>query len=334
MSIQPSEFAKLAVVIGMALVIAERAEGRWRSRVGCIEVVGCWLIAGVPAALILLQPDLGTMLVLSATVFGVLAVSGRPAALAGPAGRRRRDAAVAAVAGGVLKAYQVDRFLAFTNPDLDPRGAGYNVEQARIAVGNGGLFGQGLFHGSQTRSGFVPEQHTDFVFTVAGEELGLVGAGLLIALLCLVIWRALSIAATADDVFGRVAAAGIACWFGFQAFQNIGMCLGIMPVTGVPLPFVSYGGSSMFAGHARRRPAPEHPPAHHRSVPTRYVMPARTLPPLTRRVGADGPRDHAESAQMGREIGPSRRSGPLARGRRGRAEAHLATAMRACAERV
>ncbi len=148
----------------------------------------------------------------------------------------------------MLKTYQVDRFLAFVNPDLDPRGAGYNVEQARIAIGNGGIFGQGLFHGSQTRSGFVPEQQTDFVFTVAGEELGLLGAGLLILLLSLVIWRALVIARHAEDVFGRVAAAGIACWFGFQAFQNIGMCLGIMPVTGVPLPFVSYGGSSLFAG--------------------------------------------------------------------------------------
>ena len=94
----------------------------------------------------------------------------------------------------------------------------------------------------------MPEQHTDFVFTVAGEELGLVGAGVLIALLVVVLWRALAIAGRTDDVFGRVAAAGIACWFGFQAFQNIGMCLGIMPMTGVPLPFVSYGGSSMFAG--------------------------------------------------------------------------------------
>jgi rod shape determining protein RodA len=176
-----------------------------------------------------------------------------------------------------LKAYQVDRFLAFTNPELDPRGAGYNTEQARIAVGNGGLFGQGLFDGSQTRSGFVPEQHTDFVFTVAGEELGLVGAGLLILLLSVVIWRALVIARHAEDVFGRVCAAGIACWFGFQAFQNVGMCLGIMPVTGVPLPFVSYGGSSMFAGmlaigllqniHLRSTA----------SLPTRYTMPVRVL---------------------------------------------------------
>jgi rod shape determining protein RodA len=277
MSIQPSEFAKLAVVIGMALLVAERSEGRWRSRIGSAEVLGMLVIAAVPAVLIMGQPDLGTMLVLSATVFGVLAASGAPRRwlllLAGGG----VTAAVLAVAAGLLKEYQVLRFLAFTNPDLDPRGAGYNVEQARIAVGNGGLFGQGLFDGSQTRSGFVPEQHTDFIFTVAGEELGLVGAGILIALLGVVIWRALAIARHTDDVFGRVAAAGIACWFGFQAFQNIGMCLGIMPVTGVPLPFVSYGGSSMFAGmlaigllqniHLRSTA----------SLPTRYVMPVRVL---------------------------------------------------------
>jgi rod shape determining protein RodA len=277
MSIQPSEFAKLAVVIGMALLVAERAEGKWRNRVGTVEVVGMLLIAGLPASLIMLQPDLGTMLVLSATVFGVLAVSGAPRRwlvllLGGGV-----TAAVAAVAAGFLKQYQVDRFLAFTNPDLDPRGAGYNVEQARIAVGNGGLFGQGLFHGSQTRSGFVPEQHTDFIFTVAGEELGLVGAGILIGLLAIVIWRALSIAAHTDDAFGRVAAAGIACWFGFQAFQNVGMCLGIMPVTGVPLPFVSYGGSSMFAGMLAIGLLQN---IHLRStaqVPTRYTMPVRVL---------------------------------------------------------
>ncbi len=247
MSIQPAEFAKLAVVIGMALLVAERTEGSRRRRVGNLDVMGMLAIAGLPAALILMQPDLGTMLVLSATVFGVVAVSGAARRwlvglfVAGVAG------ATAAVSLGVLKAYQIDRFMAFTNPDLDPRGAGYNTTQARIAIGNGGVFGQGLFNGSQTRSGFVPEQHTDFIFTVAGEELGLVGAGVMILLLAVVLWRALSIAQHADDMFGRVAAAGIACWFGFQAFQNIGMCLGIMPVTGVPLPLVSYGGSSMFA---------------------------------------------------------------------------------------
>jgi rod shape determining protein RodA len=272
MSIQPSEFAKLAVVIGMALVVAERAQLR-HDRVGGAEVTGMLVIAGIPGALILLQPDLGTMLVLSATVFGVLAVAGAPRRwlallLAGGV-----TAAAVAVSEGLLKQYQIDRFMAFTNPGLDPRGAGYNTEQARIAVGNGGLFGQGLFHGSQTRAGFVPEQHTDFVFTVAGEELGLVGAGVLIALLCVVIWRALAIAALTPDVFGRVAAAGIACWFGFQTFQNVGMCLGIMPVTGVPLPFVSYGGSSLFAGllavgllqNIRLRATA--------SLPTRYARP-------------------------------------------------------------
>jgi rod shape determining protein RodA len=275
MSLQPAELAKLAVVIGMALVVAERVEASGRHRVGAVEVLLMLAIAGVPAVLILRQPDLGTMLVLAATVFGVLAVAGvgRRWLVLLAAGGLAAGAVV--LTSGVLRQYQVDRFLAFTNPDLDPRGAGYNTEQARIAVGNGGLFGQGLFHGSQTRAGFVPEQHTDFIFTVAGEELGLVGAGVLIALLGLVIWRALAISALSTDLFGRVAAAGIACWLGFQAFQNIGMCLGIMPVTGVPLPFVSYGGSSMFAGmlavgllqnlHLRATA----------SQPTRYARPVR-----------------------------------------------------------
>lgn len=251
MSVQPAEFAKLAVVIGMALLVAERTEGalsttaRWE--VGTVDVAGMLLIAAVPAGLILLQPDLGTMLVLTATVFGVIAVSGAGGRwLLGLFAGGLLTATVA-VRLHVLKDYQLDRFMAFTNPGLDPQGAGYNTTQARIAIGNGGIFGQGLFQGSQTSSGFVPEQHTDFVFTVAGEELGLVGSAVIIALLGVVLWRALRIAMRSDDLFGRVAAAGIACWFGFQAFQNIGMCLGIMPVTGVPLPLVSYGGSSMFA---------------------------------------------------------------------------------------
>jgi rod shape determining protein RodA len=247
LSVQPSEFAKLAVVIGMALLAAERARGVREGAIGSVEVVGMLLVAALPAALILLQPDLGTMLVLTAIVLGVLAAAGAPRRWLALLVAGGLAGAVTAVWLGLLKDYQVDRFLAFTNPGLDPRGAGYNTEQARIAVGNGGVLGQGLFQGSQTRSGFVPEQHTDFVFTVAGEELGLLGAGLLIVLLGVVVWRILAVAVATEDRFGRIAAAGIACWFGFQAFQNIGMCLGIMPVTGVPLPFVSYGGSSMFA---------------------------------------------------------------------------------------
>ncbi len=248
MSIQPAEFAKLGVVAGMALLLAERTEARRAAAsLRGWDVVAALGIAAVPAGLILAQPDLGTLLVLAATVFGLLAVAGAPRRwLAGLVGAAV-GAAVGAVQLGVLQGYQLLRFEAFINPALDPQGAGYNTTQARIAIGNGGLFGQGLFHGSQTQSGFVPEQHTDFVFTVAGEELGLLGSGALIALFLALLWRASRIAVRADDMFGRLAGAGIVCWFGFQAFQNIGMCLGIMPVTGVPLPLVSYGGTSMFA---------------------------------------------------------------------------------------
>ncbi len=247
LSVQPAEFAKLAVVIGMAMIIAERTENSRRRRVGMVDVALMGVIAGIPGVLIILQPDLGTLLVLSATVFGVLAIAGVPRRWLFSLFAAGASVAFLAVSAGLLKQYQINRFMAFTDPGLDPRGAGYNTTQARIAIGNGGLFGQGLFDGSQTRSRFVPEQHTDFVFTVAGEELGLIGAGVLILLFAVLLWRALYISQHADDMFGRVAAAGIACWFAFQTFQNIGMCLGIMPVTGVPLPLVSYGGSSMFA---------------------------------------------------------------------------------------
>jgi rod shape determining protein RodA len=247
LSIQPAEFAKLAVVVGMAMIIAERVENSRQRRVGLVDVGLMGVIAGIPAVLIILQPDLGTMLVLAATVFGVLAVAGVPRRWLVSLLLIGVTAATLIVSAGLLKDYQINRFMAFTDPGLDPRGAGYNTTQARIAIGNGGLFGQGLFDGSQTRSRFVPEQHTDFIFTVAGEELGLIGAGLLILLFAVLLWRAVHISIHADDTFGRVAAAGIACWFTFQTFQNIGMCLGIMPVTGVPLPLVSYGGSSMFA---------------------------------------------------------------------------------------
>ena len=248
MSLQPAEFAKLGVVAAMALLLAEKTETRHTdTRLSHGDVVAALAIAAIPATLILAQPDLGTMLVLSVTVFGVVAVAGAPRGWLVALSVLAMGSGVAAVQLGILKGYQLLRFEAFIDPTLDPRGAGYNTTQARIAIGNGGLFGQGLFHGSQTQSGFVPEQHTDFVFTVAGEELGLAGAGAIIVLFVVLLWRAVRIAARADDMFGRLAGAGIACWFGFQGFQNIGMCLGIMPVTGVPLPLVSYGGTSMFA---------------------------------------------------------------------------------------
>ncbi len=251
MSIQPAELAKLGVITGMALLLAERVEAARKSPRGGglrdADVLGALAIAAVPAALIMAQPDLGTMLVLAVTVFGLIAIAGAPRRwLIGLFGLAA-GGALLAVQLGLLKGYQLLRFESFLNPSLDPQGAGYNTVQARIAIGNGGLFGQGLFHGSQTQSGFVPEQHTDFIFTVAGEELGLAGSAAIVGLFALLLWRAIRITGRSDDTFGRLAGAGIVCWFGFQTFQNIGMCLGIMPVTGVPLPLMSYGGTSMFA---------------------------------------------------------------------------------------
>jgi rod shape determining protein RodA len=156
-------------------------------------------------------------------------------------------AGLAAWSMHLLKPYQVQRLTAFANPSADPRGTGYSAAQAKIAIGSGRLFGQGLFHGQLVAGNFVPEQHTDFIFSVAGEELGFVGAVTIIALLAVVLVRALRIAARADDMFGLLAASGVAIWFGTQSFINIGMTIGITPVTGLPLPFVSYGGSAMFA---------------------------------------------------------------------------------------
>jgi rod shape determining protein RodA len=244
-SIQPSELAKVALVVGMAMLLSEKRDAEDTPR--DVDVMLALAFAAVPLALVMLQPDLGTALVVAAIVLGVIAVSGAP--LRWVVGLVAGAALVAfvAVQTGVLKDYQLDRFRAFYDPTADPKGAGYNVRQAQIAIGSGGVDGQGLFHGAQTQGKFVPAQQTDFIFTVAGEELGFVGAALVVLLLGLVLWRAARIALHAEDLFGRLVATGILCWFAFQSFENIGMTLGIMPVTGVPLPFVSYGGSSMFA---------------------------------------------------------------------------------------
>lgn len=248
MSVQPSEFAKLAVIVGMALLIAEKGETNHRENARTIDVAQAIAVAAIPVLLVMLQPDLGTVMVLGSIVFGIIAVSGVPKRWMLGLVTAAVLIATLAIQFNVLKDYQLARFTAFADPSQDPQGIGYNVNQARIAIGNGGVFGQGLFHGSQTQNAFVPEQHTDFVFTVAGEELGLIGAGAIIALFALILWRGLRIAVNARDAFDRLVATGIVCWFAFQAFENIGMTLGIMPVTGLPLPFVSYGGSSMFAG--------------------------------------------------------------------------------------
>ena len=260
--LQPSEFAKVGLVVLLAMILGEPRDGEVGP--GGRDMLLALGLAGAPAALIMLQPDLGTTLVFIAVVLGMLAISGAPkrwlAALVGGG----LLAAFCAWFFELLKPYQLARFTAFMDPSADPRGAGYNAQQARIAVGSGGVTGKGLFNGEQTGGHFVPEQQTDFIFTVAGEELGFVGSAAIVALLGVVMWRGLRIAMQAADLFGTLVASGVVCWMAFQSFENIGMTLGIMPITGLPLPFVSYGGSATFANlialgllqavHLRRRP--------------------------------------------------------------------------------
>ncbi|AZQ71565.1 MULTISPECIES: rod shape-determining protein RodA [Streptomyces] len=246
-SIQPSEFTKITITLGMAMLLAGKVDAGDRRHPDHRTVMQALGLAGLPIAIILLMPDLGSVMVLVVIVLAVLLSSGASNRwIAGLLG--------AGILGcvliwqlGVLDEYQINRFAAFANPALDPSGVGYNTNQARIAIGSGGLSGSGLFHGSQTTGQFVPEQQTDFIFTVAGEELGFMGAGTIIFLLGVVLWRACRIARESTELYGTIVAAGIIAWFAFQSFENIGMTLGIMPVTGLPLPFVSYGGSSMFA---------------------------------------------------------------------------------------
>ncbi len=244
-TLQPSEFAKIAIILGMAMLLSEKRDAENEPR--DIDVAYALGVAGVPIALIMLQPDLGTVLVIACMVFGIVSVAGAKARwligiLVGGV-----IVAFVAIQTGLLKDYQLARLTAFTNPDANGRTSGFNTQQARIAIGSGGLFGTGLFHGPQTQGHFVPENQTDFVYSVAGEELGFAGACAIVLLLGFILWRAVRIALRASDLFGRLVATGVAVWIAFQAFENIGMNLGIMPVTGVPLPFVSYGGTSMFA---------------------------------------------------------------------------------------
>ncbi|MFF7153486.1 rod shape-determining protein RodA [Streptomyces sp. NPDC008139] len=246
-SLQPSEFVKVAIILGMAMVLSARVDAGDREHPDHRTVLQSLGLAALPILIIMMMPDLGSVMVMAAIVLGVLLSSG--------ASNRWVFGLIAAGIGGalavwqlgILDKYQIDRFAAFANPALDPAGVGYNTSQARIAIGSGGLLGKGLFHGSQTTGQFVPEQQTDFVFSVAGEELGFLGAALIIALIGLILWRACAIARNATDLYGTIVAAGVVAWFAFQSFENIGMTLGIMPVAGIPLPFVSYGGSSMFA---------------------------------------------------------------------------------------
>ena len=239
---QPSELAKVTLIVMLAALFHERREDGLALR----ALVEALAISAVPMALILAQPDFGTFMVYVAIVFGVLLLA-RVRVRYLMALIALGVAAVAVIlASGALAAYQVDRLASFLSPEtVDPRGAGFNVNQAQIAIGSGRVAGQGLFQGSQTSLSYVPENHTDFIFTVVGEELGFLGCALVLGGFALLLWRALRIAALSRDTFGVLLAAGVVTVFGFQVFINVGMTVGLLPVTGLPLPLLSYGGTSL-----------------------------------------------------------------------------------------
>jgi rod shape determining protein RodA len=244
-TIQPSEFAKIAIIIMMAAILAEKRD--FESEPHDRDVLVSVGVAVLPILIILVQNDTGTVLILGSVALSIIAVSGA-----------RRRWVIGLIGGaiigillalqlGLLQSYQVSRLTSFLNPAGEPGGATYNATQARIAVGGGGWTGYGLFEGPQTQGKFVPVNESDFIFTVVGEELGFAGSVLLILLVCVILWRAIRVAQKADDLYGRLIATGVVAWLAFQTFENIGMTLGIMPITGIPLPLVSAGGTSMMS---------------------------------------------------------------------------------------
>jgi rod shape determining protein RodA len=238
--VQPSEIAKLVVIIALAKYLSDNHE-----RIGSVRVfVTSLAIAAVPAALVVAQPDLGSSVIFAAIWLGMVVV----------AGARWRH--IATLIGGALVAlpfaflafvadYQRERIQIWLNPESDPLGAGFQLLQAEIGIGSGGLWGKGLTKGSQTQLDFLRTQTTDYIFSVLGEELGFVGAMVLIGLFVLLLWRAIRVAEISPDIFGRLIATGLVIYILLQAFINIGVNTGLLPVTGIPLPFVSQGGSSL-----------------------------------------------------------------------------------------
>ena len=243
--IQPAELAKIAIIIGMSMILSERSHDS--NGPTSTDVLQSLAIAAIPVLLIIVQPDMGTVLIISAAVVTIIAVSGAPARWVAGLILLAVLGGFVAVKAGVISEYQVNRLQTFVDPNADTQGAGYQLRQARITVGSGGLIGTGLFNGPQTNGRFVPEQQTDFIFTVAGEQLGFIGSGAILILYLILLMRGFSIARRTNDPFGRLVCTGVIAWFAFQIFEHIGMTMGLMPMTGVPLPFISYGGSSMFA---------------------------------------------------------------------------------------
>jgi rod shape determining protein RodA len=248
---EPSEFAKIGLILALAAYCAA-AKGRLRGRALAVVLV----LAGVPFLLIYKQPDLGSALVLAAVLVAMLLVGGVSARHLALLGVMAVVLSFGAVHFGVLKSYQQARLTSFANAPSQPNasllatpaGANeYNVAEAKVADSNGGFWGQGLFKGTQTNLSYVPEQRTDFIFTAVAEQFGLVGSAVLLALFALVIWRTWRAATLSRDQFGTLVCVGVLAMVAFQVFENIGMAVGIMPVAGIPLPLMSYGGSSVIA---------------------------------------------------------------------------------------
>lgn len=238
---QPSEFAKIAFILASAYYLGNNRHGLKNMRSCAIP----FLMLAVPFSLIAKEPDLGSALVFLPVIFAMLYAAGLPGkyiALAGTAG-----GAAAPLFWHFLKDYQRTRLLVFINPNLDPLGAGYTIIQSKIAVGSGGLFGKGWLKGTQSQLNFLPEHHTDFIFSTVGEEWGFLGAALVIFLFLLFFTAALAVTGRTNDVYGRLIVAGATVMLAFQTMVNIGMTVGLMPVVGIPLPFISAGGSSMIA---------------------------------------------------------------------------------------
>ncbi len=238
--VQPSEFAKLANIILLARILSDI---RFSEKEEVAQIIKSFFAAGIYTYLIFKEPDLGTSLVFIISLFAIIFASGvRWKYIFSMIGI---SIASTPLLWFSLKEYQKFRILVFLNPELDPLKSGYNVIQSKIAIGSGGLWGNGLFHGTQSKLQFIPKQHTDFIFSVIGEELGFVGVIVLLGLFAILIYRALKIAYLSDDKFDFLLIIGIVSMITFHMFVNIGMTTGSLPATGLPLPFISSGGSFM-----------------------------------------------------------------------------------------
>jgi rod shape determining protein RodA len=236
----PSEIAKLAVIVMLAAVLSEI-----RGELTLPDTFRATGIAVVPALLVFFQPDFGSSIVFAAILVGILVVCGTRGRYLAVLGLTAVALIFAGFQVGLVRDYQLQRLQALFDSDNLDENALYNRAQAEIAIGSGGLFGLGYLQGTQTNLDFVPEQHTDFIFTAVGEEFGFIGSMTLLGLYGIMVWRAIRIATLSKDAFGTYLAAGIAAMLSLQIFVNVGMTIGIMPITGIPLPFVSYGGSSL-----------------------------------------------------------------------------------------